>query len=284
MLRKIEDAARGLRREQVVSASRVRYATSRSTLEAHLQPVRAATADAPVDSEVRKSRRKVLAEESAPNDGAAALPGRGGMRHNYLQSLVKSIGEDHGFNVTIEKAVLGGHGHIDAVLERDGSAIACEISVTTRVEHEIQNLTKCLAAGFDKAVLVCSERETMLATRTAFAGSADRVTFLLPIDHGAYLAGSIARHESPPTPLIHKPVARAGEAVPESDRTGRRQILIARDAACVPRVGVVDACKTSLRTLFTAVLQARTAGDVRSCGSRCLTSHAETQVHIRWAD
>jgi hypothetical protein len=72
------------------------------------------------------------------------LPGRGGAQHKSLQSLVKRIGEKRGFQVTIEKRVLGGHGHIDVALERPGCSIACEISVTTRAQHEVQNLTKCI--------------------------------------------------------------------------------------------------------------------------------------------
>lgn len=81
--------------------------------------------------------------------------------NEYLQSLIKRLAESRGFRVTVKKAVLDGHGHIDVAIEREGLTIACEICVTTRVQHELQNLAKCLAAGFHYAVLVASAERTL---------------------------------------------------------------------------------------------------------------------------
>lgn len=36
--------------------------------------------------------------------------------------------------------------------------VACEISVTTTVEHEVANLTKCLQTKFDHIIFVCKDK------------------------------------------------------------------------------------------------------------------------------
>jgi hypothetical protein len=68
--------------------------------------------------------------------------------------LIKRIGEEHGYRATVELPVLDGVGSVDVALKNDSRAIACEISVTTGVDHEMSNLQKCLAAGFAYVLLV----------------------------------------------------------------------------------------------------------------------------------
>jgi len=53
-------------------------------------------------------------------------------------------------------------GSVDVALVKDGCVrVACEISVTTPAEHEIENIQKCLAAGFDRVALVTADRKMM---------------------------------------------------------------------------------------------------------------------------
>ncbi|HEX4497241.1 MAG TPA: type IV secretion system DNA-binding domain-containing protein [Thermoanaerobaculia bacterium] len=109
--------------------------------------------------------RKVLkTKEPRPEP---PTPGRGGAEHQYLQELVKRWGEARGFRATIEKSILDGKGSVDVALERDGMAIACEISVTTGVEQEVGNALKCLAAGFDRVVLISLKKNHLTKLRTA---------------------------------------------------------------------------------------------------------------------
>ncbi len=68
--------------------------------------------------------------------------------HRDLQKRIKAAAQERGFSATIEKQVLEGKGRVDVALERDGLQIACEVSVTTKVEHERHNIEKCRAAGF----------------------------------------------------------------------------------------------------------------------------------------
>lgn len=87
-------------------------------------------------------------------------PGRGGTQHKYLQSLVSRWAEANGWRATIEEGILDGLGSVDVALRKGELAVACEISVTTAPEHEIQNIEKCLAAGFDRVVFVSPEKKT----------------------------------------------------------------------------------------------------------------------------
>jgi hypothetical protein len=179
-----EDARRW--REEVIGESRRRYGTPKETLSgAHSALPSAPPADeappestpsppppppapAPATPEVlspapvqtaRTGRKKKEATPPAPT------PGRGGQQHKYLQSLIKRFGEDRGYRVEIEKPILDGTGFVDVALERDDFSLAVEISVTTRIEHELGNVQKCLAAGFDLVVLLVSEKKALARAR-----------------------------------------------------------------------------------------------------------------------
>ena len=45
-------------------------------------------------------------------------------------------------------------GRVDVALKRDELSIACEISITTSAEHELENVEKCLIAGFEEVLVV----------------------------------------------------------------------------------------------------------------------------------
>jgi predicted DNA-binding transcriptional regulator AlpA len=178
---------RDRRSAAVRSASRATYASPRHDVEATLK---AAHAESPNDIEP-KSRRARTKQANASAESLTdhdSLPGRGGGQHKYLQSLVKRTAEARGFTASLEVPVLDGHGHVDVVLEGQGLSIACEISVSTGVEHEVGNLTKCLAADFDYALLI-SSNETLLDLARAELADADseRLRILTPGQLAGYL-------------------------------------------------------------------------------------------------
>ncbi|HTK34941.1 MAG TPA: type IV secretion system DNA-binding domain-containing protein [Caulobacteraceae bacterium] len=173
--------------DELIEANRARYCTTldevREIIE-HARPkvaVRASKHEAaPVDAPVPLPPlpiRELPPEppSSAPDDlevyeGAtfAARPheeaspspelGKGGKKHRYLQALVKELGEAQGFRAIIEAPFQGGQ--VDVLLERDGMRVAVEVSVTTPVQWERENLTKCLGAGFDHVALVLAKSQT----------------------------------------------------------------------------------------------------------------------------
>ncbi len=149
--------------------------------------------DQPAPPEQTSSQEKPLQEvpqtETSPaarHEGIppAQPPGRGGPEHTYLQELVKRWGEERGFRSTIEYEVPDG-GRVDVALERERKRIACEIAVTTGSEHELENIRKCLGAGFDLVVAISTRKRFLqeLERRAREALTEDeqqQVQFLAP--------------------------------------------------------------------------------------------------------
>ncbi|CAN5295953.1 hypothetical protein BH20ACI2_BH20ACI2_02100 [soil metagenome] len=84
--------------------------------------------------------------------------GQGGAHHQELQAVIKRMAESYGIQAEIEKDVLNGTGRIDVSLEKGGVKIGCEVCVTT-TDYETRNIQKCLAAGYDYAVVVVSNQK-----------------------------------------------------------------------------------------------------------------------------
>lgn len=164
------------RREKVIRVSRERYACPREDVEHLLGQEReekvvetsgkgrVEATPAVMESKPAMARE---AEKKAPSSPverpkvSAATPGRGGRQHKYLQELVKRWGEANGWRATIEEGILDGLGRVDVALRKGGRSVACEVSVTTDAEHEIGNAQKCLAAGFDRVVLIVTGKNKL---------------------------------------------------------------------------------------------------------------------------
>jgi len=50
---------------------------------------------------------------------------------------------------------------VDVGLEQNGKRIACEITVTTSPEHELQNIRKCLASEYDVVILCSPDKKAL---------------------------------------------------------------------------------------------------------------------------
>jgi hypothetical protein len=128
--------------------------------------------------------------------------GKGGKQHRYLQALIKELAEQQGLKATIEAPLSSGGGQVDVLVERDGILAAIEISVTTPVEHERENLRKCLACDYPRvAVVLAKSKRAESAYRAALKevvgeGDRERVSFLTPEELPTYVA-SLA---PPPAP------------------------------------------------------------------------------------
>lgn len=108
-------------------------------------------------------------------------PGRGGANHKYIQSLIKHYGEERGFRVKIEAELTPG-GRVDVLLDRNGQTIACEISISSTAEQEIENVRKCFVGGCGRVVVVSPTRKKLreverLASSALTAADRERVSF-----------------------------------------------------------------------------------------------------------
>lgn len=81
--------------------------------------------------------------------------------HRRLQHLIKQLAEKSGYVATIEEPTSDGRGRVDVGFRRDGSKIACEVSITTSPEHELANIEKCLGSRYDRVILCCPEQKQM---------------------------------------------------------------------------------------------------------------------------
>ncbi|MDE2107543.1 MAG: TraM recognition domain-containing protein, partial [Patescibacteria group bacterium] len=97
--------------------------------------------------------------------------GRGGAQHQAIQKRIKEAAEALGFRSVIEKPVLDGQGSVDLWLERTGQTIACEISISTTIDHEVKNVRKCLKAGVPNVAVICLDEERLQKIANAVAGS-----------------------------------------------------------------------------------------------------------------
>jgi hypothetical protein len=186
----VEPETARFRRERVVALSREQYAARKEHVEALLaQAILPGSREAPAketpprkEEPERATPRSVQAPRAsdAPRkhepqrDPGVPLPspqGRGGAQHKYLQDLIKRWATSKGYRATIEQQILDGMGSVDVALEREGQSIACEISVSTTVEHEVGNIQKCLAAGFGHVVLISSDRKTIAKAKEAVDAS-----------------------------------------------------------------------------------------------------------------
>jgi hypothetical protein len=108
----------------------------------------------------KKAKPKLKTQESLTPEIVNVKPqGKGGLQHQYLQNLVKKIGQERGYHSVIENPVFGGIGAVDISLDGFDTKIAVEVSVNTKSKWESSNISKCFSASFDYVVILSSERQ-----------------------------------------------------------------------------------------------------------------------------
>jgi hypothetical protein len=213
-----EEAAR--RRQEVITVSRERYGTPRAQVEAAL--LRASEPERPTEKIIPKpavveekppasdkapakivplappppsvvapveTQSPPLAETKPPTVSERKAPvvpsdlGRGGAQHKAIQQRIKQAAEKLDFRSVIEKQIP--EGSVDLLLERPDQTFACEISITTTIDHEVGNVAKCLKAGFPTVAVICVDEERLKKIEAAVTGSlgsdlAARVVYCQP--------------------------------------------------------------------------------------------------------
>ena len=188
------------RREEVTTASREKYAVPRAEVEAMLRriwvaeqrpekpflkpaaavekppppkpaPVEPAAPIPPPLPEVPPSEAEPRAVSARKTPVLPADLGRGGAQHQAIQQRIKQAAEELGFRSLIEKQILDGKGSVDLLLERSDQTFACEISVSTTIDHEVGNVAKCLKAGFPTVAVICTEEDRLKKIAVAVTGS-----------------------------------------------------------------------------------------------------------------
>lgn len=258
----IDTAVADMRREEIVQWSRTKYARPRMDVEGILA---AARTQPQVAKETRRPTKATIVEsagveqgtnlEQLPKHGAppvieekramrsaekkrpdlALVPpplplGQGGREHKYLQQLMKRLAEDRGYRAVVEQSILEGAGKVDVSLEKGKRRIACEISVTTSDEHEMENIQKCLAAGYQVVVAISSDAKVVrklkaTAESTLQASTLERVRFLQPDGFIAYLDESAAAEATREETVRGYRVRVEYHSLPEADAKTRKQVI-----------------------------------------------------------
>jgi len=176
------------RRNQVITASREKYAVSRRQLEA--EQAAAFVESEPPKSEAKPSSRPTLTPRPAPIETISMVPpkadvpepappppaepviesraqpqatvepkqpsqdkGIGGNQHNLIRERIELVARQLGYSTSREDATGKGQ-KIDVVLEKEERSIACEIAITTTIDHEVGNVAKCLKGGFKQIAVI----------------------------------------------------------------------------------------------------------------------------------
>lgn len=149
--------------------------------------------------------------------------------HQYVQELLKRTGESFGFKSTIEEPVAGGR--VDVGMVRDNLRIACEITVTTSPEHEIENIKKCLNAKYNHVIAVSKnpdrlEKVRILANNQLTHTELQKVSFLIPEKVSEFL-GDLTPKDSPKEQTVKGyRVKLEYEDVDDLDKRNRQESVV----------------------------------------------------------
>jgi Type IV secretion-system coupling protein DNA-binding domain len=146
--------------------------------------------------------------------------GQGGARHRIIQKRIKEAAEAAGFSAVIERQVPNSEKRFDVFLERGHTAIACEISLTTTVDHEIGNVSKCLKAGVVSIAVICLEASRLAKIKEAVIGTfapeeAAKVQYFEPAAFIAHLDS----FSMPDPRVLQEPKKRGGRTVKRTQST-----------------------------------------------------------------
>lgn len=253
----VDSAVAEVRRHEIVRRSRARYAKPRAEVEALLDAARTDTQTADEPKKPSNPAAPSETPQAVPSQVASAPPptpveapvrivaekktrlsvvesppvlGRGGRQHKYLQHLVKRLAEDRGYRAVIEQPILSGAGSVDVSLEKGERRIACEISVTTETDHEIDNIQKCLAGGYETVVALSSDAKVVRRLKER-AGpilgpeTFSRVRFLQPEDLVLFLDELAAGEASGETTVRGYRVKRRYQPVSPEEAELRKQAI-----------------------------------------------------------
>jgi hypothetical protein len=108
---------------------------------------------------------KATGSETQPIEAAEPKDlGRGLALHKSIQKRLRDGAQTFGFLSRIEKQLVkGSNAAADLVLElrQNGLVIAVEIAISPSINHEFENVQKCLATGFTRVAVIATGRKRL---------------------------------------------------------------------------------------------------------------------------
>ena len=195
------------RKKEIIKLSREKYASKRSEIESFVEslikekeilkpeekikpkPVITPQVIEEVEKEVLKEipkpayekLKEITTEIKTETD---KFLGKGGPKHKYLQQLIKKFAQEKGYKAEIEKVLPTGE-KVDISLKKDKTKIACQICLTTPESYEIENIKKCLKAGYEKIIMISTQKRILknlkdLALKEVEKESQKKLMFFTP--------------------------------------------------------------------------------------------------------
>ena len=122
--------------------------------------VKSVTTEVPKETVSEKEEPLVIRPVEVPKPVLRPVTeGMGGAQHQTIQKRIKEAAEALGFLAIIEKKIP--NGSVDLALQKSGAGIACEISVTTTIDHEFGNVQKCLETGFAQVAVISGKPQRL---------------------------------------------------------------------------------------------------------------------------
>lgn len=154
--------------DRAITASRNKYGTINNDNKSHSSStIQEAPAPAPEEEPVNEATDTVNQAPVNKRIPIPSEPGKGGEQHRAIQQRLKTEAEALGFGVSIEKNIPGTHESIDVVIEQGDLIVACEICVSTSIDHELGNIRKCLRAGYTDICAICLDAKRMKQFKAA---------------------------------------------------------------------------------------------------------------------
>jgi hypothetical protein len=160
--------------------------------------------------------------------------GKGGAQHKAIQSRIKEAAEKLGFRASVEFPISGSSESIDLLLDRGTRHIACEISISTSVDHEVGNISKCLKAGAPDIAIICSEPKRVKKIEKAVMTSlgtaqAEKVRYFEPDTFISHLASLPAEPVIPSGPEKRRgyKIKRSVAALSPEEQKAQEKAIIA---------------------------------------------------------
>lgn len=180
---KLDPSQSNLRRQQIIAASRAKYAKPRGEVEAALlanfravqsepprskpaspapppiQPAPGQPAEVPKRPEPQAQATLPIAAAPAAEPAIEKAADEDESEHEAIKRKIGSEAESLDYTVAFEQQGLSGEGRPDIVLSRGDRTIACEVTVTTNVENEVAHIHKRRRGGFKQVAVISANRK-----------------------------------------------------------------------------------------------------------------------------
>ena len=160
--------------------------------------------------------KETVSATKATETGEPKELGRGLALHRSIQKRIRDEAQKHGFKADIEKQLAkGSNDAADLVLRQGGLAIAVEIAISRNINHEFDNVQKCLRAEFNHVAVIATGRKLL-----------EDIAAAVQSGLGAEAAAKVIYHTPDEFLVALKQLAKTAEAMPPSAPVAKTEKIL----------------------------------------------------------